>query len=77
MFPPGRARLDPARDRIAGYRHHDRNIARRMPRRLDGWCERCDDHIDFEAYEFCGFLREKGVAAFGGAHFQKDVLTLD
>src|SRR5262249_30261690 len=53
------------------------NVARRMPRRLDGRCQGGDDHVCFEANQFCGLLREKGVAAFGRAHFQLDVLALD
>jgi hypothetical protein len=48
-----------------------------MPRRLDGGCQGGDDHVCLEANQLCGLLRQKGVAAFGRAHFQLDVLALD
>ena len=38
--------------------------------------QRGDDHVDVEANEFAGLL-QKGLAAFGRAHFQPDVLALD
>jgi hypothetical protein len=55
---------DLAFDRIADARHHNGNVTRRMPRRLDGRCQGGDDHIDLEANQLYGLLRKKGVVAF-------------
>src|SRR5262249_50348540 len=62
---PGEAGAEAGRDRLPGGRHQDGNVARRMPRRLDGWCQRGDNQIDLEANQLCGLLREKSVIAFG------------